>query len=72
MGRGERTSTRCPEGLPGIIILAGDGRCDSPGFSAKYCNYSVMNLSDNRIVDFELAQVTQSGSSQGMEKCVCF
>ncbi len=50
------------------LILAGDGRCDSPGFSAKYCNYSFMNLSDNRIVDFELVQVTQSGSSQGMEK----
>ncbi len=50
------------------LVLAGDGRCDSPGFNAKYCNYSFMNTGNNKIVDFELVQVTQCGTSQAMEK----
>uniref|UniRef100_A0A3Q1EL66 Uncharacterized protein n=1 Tax=Acanthochromis polyacanthus TaxID=80966 RepID=A0A3Q1EL66_9TELE len=49
-------------------ITRRDGRCDSPGFSPKYCTYSVMNQADNRITDFELVQVTQTGTSQSMEK----
>ncbi len=52
----------------GGLTLCGDGRCDSPGFCAKYCTYSLMNHDDKKIVDFELVQVTQTGSSQSMEK----
>jgi hypothetical protein len=30
--------------LNGIeLILSGDGRCDSPGLSAKYCTYTFMD-----------------------------
>lgn len=29
------------------VHVAGDGRCDSPGFSAKYCTYSLMEVRFN-------------------------
>lgn len=50
------------------VRLAGDGRCDSPGYSAKFCTYSMMDLDSNKVVDFELVQVTQATSSVAMEK----
>lgn len=41
------------------IVLAGDGRHDSMGHSAKYCAYSIFccNNPINAIVDFSLVQV---------------
>ena len=33
-------------------MLAGDGRSDSPGHSAKYGSYSILDLTCNKIVDF--------------------
>lgn len=50
------------------VQLAGDGRCDSPGFCAKYCTYTFMDTLTGKVVDFELKQVTQTGTSQSMEK----
>lgn len=50
------------------LTLGGDGRCDSPGFCAKYCTYSFMDSKTEKILDFELVQVTQTGTSQSMEK----
>lgn len=50
------------------ITLAGDGRCDSPGFNAKYCTYSLQDTDSDKIVDYELVQVTQTQTSQAMEK----
>ncbi|XP_071850742.1 uncharacterized protein [Apostichopus japonicus] len=47
--------------------LIGDGRCDSPGFSAKYCSYSLMDVSSEKVVDMELVQVSETGASQRME-----
>ena len=32
------------------VILSGDGRCDSPGKTAKYCTYSMMENEDNLIL----------------------
>lgn len=43
------------EGNP--LVLAGDGRSDSPGHSAKYGSYSILELTCNKIVDFKLVQV---------------
>lgn len=39
------------------IDVAGDGRCDSPGFSAKYLTYSIHVAQLNKIVHFEQVQV---------------
>ena len=39
------------------LVLAGDGRSDSPGHSAKYGSYSILELTCNKIVDFKLVQV---------------
>lgn len=35
------------------MILAADGRCDSPGKSAKYCTYSLMDHDTNKILHVE-------------------
>ena len=39
------------------LILAGDGRADSPGHSAKYGSYSVIDMEANKLLDFKLVQV---------------
>ena len=40
------------------LVLGGDGRADSPGHSAKYGSYSVIDLKQNKVVDFKLVQVS--------------
>ena len=47
--------------------LAGDGRCDSPGFSAKYCTYSLLDIETQHNVMFLVVKVTETGSSSKME-----
>ncbi|XP_042610729.1 uncharacterized protein LOC109070109 [Cyprinus carpio] len=49
------------------VHLSGDGRSDSPGFSAKYNTYSFMDDTTDKIVHFELVQVTEASSSVAME-----
>ena len=39
------------------LLLGGDGRCDSPGYSAKYGSYTLMELKHNAILNVELIQV---------------
>ena len=59
----------CCLGLPGKkLTLAGDGRCDSPGFSAKYGTYTLMDTETELVVDFQLTQCTETTSSVAMEK----
>ncbi|XP_069472905.1 uncharacterized protein [Ambystoma mexicanum] len=48
--------------------LAGDGQCDSPGFSAKYCTYHFQDMESKKIVSSVVVQVSQSTSSVAMEK----
>ena len=48
--------------------FSGDGRCDSPGYSAKYGTYSLMNTETNKIVDFQVVHVSLAGNSNRMEK----
>jgi len=38
------------------IWLAGDGQFDSPGFCAKFCIYTLMDLNSSKIIDFKLVQ----------------
>lgn len=40
-----------------LLVLGGDGRCDTPGFCAKYGSYTIMDLDKNKIVDTNLVQV---------------
>ncbi|CAN7948784.1 unnamed protein product, partial [Ixodes hexagonus] len=49
------------------LRLAGDGRADSPGFSAKFGTYSVLDLETTRIIDLELVQSNEVGGSGRME-----
>ena len=39
------------------LVLGGDGRADSPGHSAKYLSYTMMELRHNKIIDLKLIQV---------------
>ena len=43
---------------PGQIkVLGGDARMDSPGFTAKYGTYSLIDLSSNKIMSVQTIQV---------------
>ena len=39
------------------LVIGGDGRSDSPGHSAKYGSYSMLELNLNKIIDIQLVQV---------------
>ena len=39
------------------LILAGDGCCYSPGYSAKFGSFTLIGKRVNRVVDFQLVQV---------------
>lgn len=56
------------------LILAGDARCDSVGYNAKYGSYTLMdtvptsdNNSKKKIVSMELVQVSEVANSNHME-----
>ncbi|KAM7298679.1 uncharacterized protein ISCGN_019255 [Ixodes scapularis] len=49
------------------LRLAGDGRSDSPGFSALYGTYSLLETTVNRIIHLELVKSTEVKSSCHME-----
>ncbi|XP_035699117.1 uncharacterized protein LOC118431836 [Branchiostoma floridae] len=50
------------------VTLLGDGRCDTPGHNAKYCSYSLMEETSQLILDFQLVQVSETTSSNAMER----
>ena len=43
--------------------VCGDGKCDSPGQSAKYGTYTLMDEKTNLIIEFSVLQVTEVTSS---------
>ena len=49
-------------------LLSGDGRCDSPGNSAKYLTYSLLDQCNGKIIAMSVTQCTETGSSNKMEK----
>ncbi|XP_068712766.1 uncharacterized protein [Montipora foliosa] len=49
------------------VDLAGDGRHDSMGHSAKFCTYSIFCCTVGLIIDVALVQCNEAGSSSGME-----
>ena len=44
------------KGVP--LNLGGDGHADSPGHSAKYGSYSVLDCHSNKLLDMQLVQVS--------------
>ena len=41
------------------LSIGGDGRADSPGHSAKYGSYGVIDLNINKVLHIELVQVNK-------------
>ena len=39
-------------------MIGGDGRADSPGYSAKFGSYTVMELKRDVVIDVQLVQVS--------------
>jgi len=50
------------------LHLCGDGHCDSPGYSNKYCMYTLMDFAIDLILYYSLVQCTDTVSSVTMEK----
>ncbi|XP_056100848.1 uncharacterized protein LOC130079563 [Rhinichthys klamathensis goyatoka] len=50
------------------VIVAGDMRADSPGHSAKYGSYTMMDLQTNNIIDIQLVQSSEVGGRRHMEE----
>ncbi|XP_075699136.1 uncharacterized protein LOC142664084 [Rhinoderma darwinii] len=50
------------------ICLAGDGQSDSPGFSAKYCIYTMMESEGQKFLDFTVEQIIPPATSVSLEK----
>ena len=44
--------------MDGGLVLAGDGRCDSPGHSAKFGSFSVIEQRLRKVLDVQLVQVS--------------
>ena len=49
------------------VDICGDGRCDSPGNSAKYGTYTIMDENTKKVIEFSVVQVTEATSSNAME-----
>ncbi|PIK60739.1 hypothetical protein BSL78_02303 [Apostichopus japonicus] len=49
------------------LYLGGDARADSPGHTAKFGSYTVMELKSNKIVDVQLVQKNEVANSNAME-----
>ena len=48
--------------LEGGVVLSGDGRSDSPGHSAKYGAFTVIEQRTNKVLDVQLVQVSYPSS----------
>ena len=44
--------------LEGGVVLSGDGRSDSPGHSAKYGAFTVIEQRTNKVLDVQLVYVS--------------
>ena len=49
------------------VNTCGDGRSDSPGHSAKYGTYTIMNEGTGQVIAFSVIQVSEVTSSNAME-----
>ena len=54
------------------LSIGGDGRADSPGHSAKYGSYGIIDLNTNKVLHIELVQVNNiSDLCLQMILCTC-
>ncbi|XP_075554942.1 uncharacterized protein LOC142587666 isoform X1 [Dermacentor variabilis] len=49
------------------LQVAGDGRADSPGHSAKYGTYSILDIEQNKVLHIETLQSNETKGSNHME-----
>ncbi|KAM7290133.1 uncharacterized protein ISCGN_002899 [Ixodes scapularis] len=49
------------------LTIAADGRADSPGHSAKYGSYTMLDADDNKVIHVETVQSNETGGSYHME-----
>ncbi|XP_041367601.1 uncharacterized protein LOC121382155 isoform X2 [Gigantopelta aegis] len=49
------------------LVLGGDARCDSPGHTAKYGTYTLLDLQCKKILDIQLVQSNEVKNSFWME-----
>ena len=52
----------------GTIDVSGNGRCDSPGYNAKYSTYSLMDSITNQVIPFYVIHFGTVENSSRMEK----
>ncbi|XP_052084466.1 uncharacterized protein LOC127721708 [Mytilus californianus] len=50
------------------LKLGGDARCCSPGHTAKYGSYSVMDLTTSKVIDMQLVQSNEVTNNYAMEQ----
>ena len=51
------------------VVVSGDGRCDSPGKCAKFCTYTLMELTKNLILHSETVDKREvQNKSRSMER----
>lgn len=50
------------------VALIDDGQCDSPGFNAKYCTYTLMDAETDYILDFQVEQLQTGHTSVSLKK----
>lgn len=49
------------------LKLGGDARCSSPGHTAKYGSYTLMDAQTSKVIDVQLVQSNEVKNSYGME-----
>ncbi|XP_077985945.1 uncharacterized protein LOC144440449 [Glandiceps talaboti] len=54
--------------MEGDLVIGGDGRNDSPGHSAKYGSYTILEERINKIIDQQCVQSNEVKNSLCMEK----
>lgn len=74
----EKTQQQLLKSLAGKnCVLGGDARCCSPGHTAKFSSYAIMDLQTSKILDVKLVQVSEVKNSnamelEGLKRCLAF
>lgn len=64
----EESRRELMKGVANGVILAGDGRMDSPGHSAQFCTYSLMDHDRKCVLSMQCIDVRQAKHSNDMER----